>query len=175
MRWIGLLLVLVLAGCGVRPTDPVSAGEPPVGAAPGPILVFLQAGKLQPVVRETGRLGTPAEAVALLLAGPTPQEDAAGLSSGLPPGAVGASVGALDQGIVTVNLTAPLGFLPELAKDQIVCTVIAVQAQTGADAANVLVRLVGAPGITQADEYTTTKARPDGTDSERGRSCPLVR
>ncbi|WP_116101116.1 hypothetical protein [Amycolatopsis thermalba] len=175
MRWIGLLLVLVLAGCGVRPTNPVSAGDPPVGAAPGPILYFLQAGELQPVVRATGHLGTVADAVALPPSGPTPDEYAVNYASMLPPGAVGASVGTLDQGVVTVHLTVPLDVLPETAKDQIVCTVIAVHAQAGASAYGVVVRLAGPPGVMPADEYVTTKARPDGAEAAQGRTCPLIR
>ncbi len=175
VRWTWLLLVLVLAGCGVRPTDPVPAGDPPVGAAPGPILFFLKAGKLAPVVRQTGHLGTVPDAVTLLLAGPNTQEAAAGYATMLPTGALGVSVGALDQGVVTVNLTAPLETLPELAKDQIACTVIAVHAQTGARAANLLVRLIGTPGITQVDGYPVVTTRPEAETLAQGRSCPLLR
>ncbi|MEU0515147.1 GerMN domain-containing protein [Amycolatopsis sp. NPDC006125] len=174
VRWTWLLLVLVLAGCGVRPTDPVSAGDPPVGAAPGPILFFLKAGKLAPVVRQTGHLGTVPDAVTLLLAGPNPQEAAAGYATMLPAGALGVSVGALDQGVVTVSLSAPLETLPELAKDQIVCTVTAVHAQTGARAANLLVRLTGPPSATQVDGYPTVTARPETQAPAQGRSCPLL-
>ncbi|GAB3563207.1 hypothetical protein GCM10027445_05230 [Amycolatopsis endophytica] len=143
MRWLWLLVVLVVAGCGVRPTDPVAAGNPPLGAAAGPILFFVRDGKLEPVMRESGRLGTVSGAVVDLLSGPTQAEIAAGYTTELLNAAVSTSVSALREGFVTVSLSPAPVYLSETAVDQIVCTVIAVQAQLGASAGGIGVRIDG--------------------------------
>ena len=144
MRWCALLLVLVLGGCGIQPTDPVFAGEPPVGAAPGPILFFVRDGHLDPVVRaENGRLGSPADALTALLNGPTPAESAAGYYSAIPLPAAAVSVSPIRLGEVTVALSLAPAALSPTAIDQVVCTVVAVEAQLGAGARGLGVRLTG--------------------------------
>lgn len=142
-RWMLLFAVLVLAGCGVRPTEPVAAGEAPVGVASGPMLFFVRDGKVRPVIRETGRLGTATGAVALLLGGPTAAESGAGYTTELPPATVGASVSVMQEGVVTVSLAPSPVYLSRTATEQLVCTVVAVEAQLGASASGVGVRIAG--------------------------------
>ncbi|NIH88563.1 GerMN domain-containing protein [Amycolatopsis granulosa] len=175
MRWVALLLVLVLAGCGVRPTRPVGAGEGPIGVAPGPILYFQRAGATTPVLRQTGHLGTVREAVALLLAGPTPQEQDLDYYTAIGPVAASAtSVGPVRDGVVTVDFTMPLEYVGQEAKAQIACTVIAVNAQLGANARNLLVRFRSVPGVTQLSgpDAFPAAAGPYAQDAPRG--CPAM-
>ncbi|TDC70028.1 hypothetical protein E1200_06465 [Actinomadura sp. GC306] len=69
-----------LAGCGIRPTGIVGAGEPPAaGAAPATITVYLvRDGRLVPVARP-GLPGLPSLAVQQLAVPPTGPERAMGL------------------------------------------------------------------------------------------------
>jgi hypothetical protein len=76
-----------LAGCGVRPTGVVNAGEAPTATAtslPHTQVYFLLNGTLTPVPRTVAPWDTQAVFDALL-AGPTPQESAHGLRTQLTP------------------------------------------------------------------------------------------
>lgn len=141
-RALGALLpVLLLAGCGIRATDVVAAGEPArVEVAPagqlGTLLYFVSSStstRLLPVIRQTdpqdakgdalGRpplVGAPA-ALALLFRGPTGQERAAGLRSELPALRVEAGVELSARGVL-VTLDAPVTGFSEAARQQLICT-----------------------------------------------------
>ncbi|WP_245192135.1 ATP-binding protein [Amycolatopsis azurea] len=79
----------LLAGCGVSPDGPTPGGDAPTGVAPGVTLYFVDAQqRLQPDERRSGRLGSIADALALLFSGAAPGQ---GLHteialSALPPG-----------------------------------------------------------------------------------------
>ncbi|WNV85723.1 hypothetical protein [Umezawaea sp. Da 62-37] len=67
------VVALLLAGCGVSPSEVLDGTGAPTGAAPGVTLFFVDSDRrLRPEVRDTGRLGTVVEALALLLTGPGP-------------------------------------------------------------------------------------------------------
>lgn len=150
-RALGALLPLVLlsAGCGIRATEVVEAGEPAiVQVAPtgqlGTVLYFVSsssAARLMPVVRYVGPSGEggvpgvygekpPAGAVRaleLLFGGPTGSERAAGLRSELPNERMKLGVELSAQG-VRVTLNGPVTGLSEPARQQLFCT--AAQART---------------------------------------------
>ncbi|MEV0701500.1 hypothetical protein AB0I53_26815 [Saccharopolyspora sp. NPDC050389] len=144
------VLLLVLTGCGVQPTDVVLAGQGPDGIARGPVLYFVtgEPGQVRPSIRETGRLGTVTDALRLLAAGPTDAEGAAGLRTELPfLTTEQVSAGAPDAGIVTVQLPVPPSTLSELASTQLICTAVRVSAMAGANAQKLMVRLSGSGEI----------------------------
>ncbi|MEU9094094.1 hypothetical protein [Streptomyces sp. NPDC048428] len=150
-RALGALLPLVLlaAGCGIRATEVVEAGEPAlVQVAPagdlGTVLYFVSsstAARLMPVVRyaapsgEGTGSGTYGEgppvgairALDLLFDGPTGAERAAGLRSELPNDQVKMGIELSAQG-VQVTLDTPVTGLSEPARQQLFCT--AAQART---------------------------------------------
>ncbi|MFI6647627.1 hypothetical protein ACIBI8_08325 [Streptomyces sp. NPDC050529] len=142
-------LALLAAGCGIRATDVVEAGEPalvqvvPAGQL-GTVLYFVSsstAARPMPVVRDAGPWGegtgsgsggeqSPAGAVRaldMLFAGPSRPERDAGLRSELPEGRVKLSVELSAQG-VQVRMDAPVNRLSEPARQQLICT--AAQART---------------------------------------------
>ncbi|MCM2410739.1 hypothetical protein [Streptomyces sp. RKAG290] len=142
-----LAVALLSAGCGIRATDVVEAGEPAivevVPARPlGTLLYFVSsssASRLLPVVRPgepldgsagagSGEASAGADkALSLLFAGPSKAERDAGLRSELPHGRVELSVRLSAQG-VQVTLDAPVNGLSETARQQLFCT--AAQART---------------------------------------------
>ncbi|MFJ6433372.1 hypothetical protein [Streptomyces sp. NPDC091416] len=159
-----LPLVLLAAGCGIRATEVVEAGEPAiVQVAPagelGMVLYFVSsssAARLMPVVRYaepsgrgsgTGSYGDmppvgASKALALLFAGPSRAERDAGLRSELPSNRVKMSVELSEQG-VRVTLNTPVTRLSEPARQQLFCT--AAQARTADRGATVTV--TGTDGV----------------------------
>lgn len=153
--WLAVVLVLV-AGCGVRPSGVTDAGAAPAGVAPGVTLYFVDAqDRLRPQLRESGRLGTISEALALLLTGPGDS----GLRTEI------TSEETTRVGVTTapdvIRLRVPLATyeVTPLGIDQIVCTALAVHVQAGGS--------------------RTTKVRVDFTigppGSDKPRTCPLIR
>ncbi|WP_406456784.1 hypothetical protein OG782_31535 [Streptomyces sp. NBC_00876] len=148
-RALGALLpaVVLAAGCGIRATDVVEAGEPAivqVGPAgqQGTVLYFVSsssAARVLPVVRldrsqeGSGVYGgaTPAggaeRALDMLMAGPSKAEQDAGLRSELPTRRIALTVELSAQG-VQVTLDAEVTGLSEPARQQLFCT--AAQART---------------------------------------------
>ncbi|MEQ4722092.1 GerMN domain-containing protein [Nonomuraea sp. B19D2] len=125
----GLVSLVTVAGCGVRPSDAISAGDPPSGPV-APIttitLYLVKNGQLSEVTRRPG--GRPmfqADTLALLAAGPTPEEQARGFTTDVPPEAGPFSVTAKPAGDLVVTLSTPAGELSTLAVQQIVCTAAA--------------------------------------------------
>ncbi|MEV0745682.1 hypothetical protein AB0I75_10790 [Streptomyces sp. NPDC050273] len=151
-RVLGALLPLTLlaAGCGIRATEVVEAGEPAIlQVAPagqlGMVLYFVSsstASRVMPVVRyaewaENGSgSGLPygekppagaAKALGLLFAGPNRAERDAGLRSELPDRRIKIGVELSAQG-VRVALNTQVTGLSESARQQLFCT--AAQART---------------------------------------------
>lgn len=117
---------VLVAGCGVRPSGVITGNPAPSGPAQGAELYLLSAGELTPVVRPSGRRLTPVETLALLAAGPKPEERAQGFGSEVPAnlGAVAVTAGAPGAGIV-VTLGGDVSGLSGNALDQITCTAVA--------------------------------------------------
>ncbi|SDG48151.1 hypothetical protein SAMN05216553_108271 [Lentzea fradiae] len=156
MRLLTALLLLVVAGCGVRPSGVTEHGEAPTGVAPGVTLYFLDdAGGLRPSFRETERLGSVSEALSLLLTGPgTASGQRTGITSDTTPRVVVVTKAGLVQVVVPLALSevTPRGI------DQIVCTTLAVHVQSGGDrSTKVQVRF--------------TQPTPE---SEVERTCPVI-
>ena len=120
---LAVLAVLVVTGCGVRPSGIVEAGPPPADTNTRPILVFVsQTGGLQQVRRaQENRKPSVADALELLFAGPTELEREDGLHTALPP-----ITGPVEFTVAGQVATLPIAVtaLSEQAQDQIVCTVL---------------------------------------------------
>ncbi|MGP4098984.1 hypothetical protein [Nonomuraea sp. KM90] len=126
----GLVSLAAVAGCGVRPSDVIEAGDPPSGGVV-PVttitLYLVKNGRLSPVARP-GLGGRPlfrADTLALLADGPTAREQAKGFTTDVPPQAAPFLVTAKPAGHVLVTPSAAAGDLSALAVQQIVCTAAA--------------------------------------------------
>ncbi|MDR8413615.1 hypothetical protein MTP10_33375 [Nonomuraea sp. 3-1Str] len=133
----GLVSLVATAGCGVRPSDAISVGDPPSGAVePAPAtmttLYLVENGRLHAVTRLTRRPMFPADTLALLAAGPSAQEQANGLTTDVPPEAGPFSVTAESAGHLVVTLSTAADELSTLAVEQIVCTAAAKAPETRA-------------------------------------------
>ncbi len=148
--------VLLLAGCGVRPSGVVLGGEAPTGVAPGVTLYVVDAREqVQPRLRRTGRLGTISDALSLLLNGPGDS----GLHTEI--ASVGTTMVRVTTGPEVIQLSVPLTVHDVTPRgiDQIVCTVLGVHVQGGgARSTKVRIRFV----------------QPTPESDER-RTCPLIR
>ncbi|WP_052423237.1 hypothetical protein [Nonomuraea candida] len=123
----GLVSLVAVAGCGVRPSDVIRGADPPRGAlAPtwNTTLYLVKDGRVSAVTR-LGRQLSQADALALLAAGPTPREEAHGLTTDVPPDAGPFSVTTNWAGHLLVTVSVPAGELSDLAVQQIVCTAVA--------------------------------------------------
>jgi hypothetical protein len=124
IRAAGLVLaVLLLGGCGVRPTGVVYAGDAPVGTAPASPqaqVFFLAQGVPTPVPRPA-KPGDAQTVFDALLAGPTPEERAKGFSTELA-GVRRIVVHEVDGRTLLVDIVPPAAKLPALAFAQIYCT-----------------------------------------------------
>lgn len=146
---------VLLTGCGIAPTGVVDEGAAPTGIAAGPTLYFVDdAGALVPEDRDSGRLGTVAEAVALLLTGPG--QDSGLRSDIVPTEMTRVQVTTTDESIV-LRLPLMSTDAPGRGVDQIVCTALATHVQSG-----------GSPAATVRLEFTIA---PPGADAPR--TCPL--
>jgi hypothetical protein len=126
----GLVSLVAVAGCGVRPSDVIRAGDPPSGrVAPTTTitLYLVKNGRLSAVTRPGRRLSQ-ADTLALLAAGPTAREQADGFTTDVPP----FSVTAKPTGHLVVTLSTPAGEVSTLAVEQIVCTAAATVPETPA-------------------------------------------
>lgn len=128
--WPIAAVVLALAGCGVHPSGVTTAGEAPTGVAPGVTLYMVDDdGALQPQLRETGRLGTIPEALALLLDAAPRYDD--GLHTEIRKQGVSRVIVHTEPGLI--RLTLPLADYDVTPRgiDQIVCTALGVAVQHG--------------------------------------------
>lgn len=123
----GLVPLVALAGCGVRPSGVITGGQPPSGAVeptPAITLYLVNNGRLGAVTRPGPPLSQ-AETLTLLAAGPTAREQAHGFTTDVPPEAGPFSVTAAPGGHMVVTLSIPASQLSALAVEQIVCTAAA--------------------------------------------------
>jgi hypothetical protein len=124
----GLVSLIAVAGCGVRPSGVITGGDPPSGRVePTPLitLYLVTNGRLSAVTRPGGPPLSQADTLALLAAGPTAEEQAHGLTTDVPPDAGPFSVTAKPAGRLVVTLSTPASELSTLAVEQIVCTAAA--------------------------------------------------
>ncbi|WP_018680229.1 hypothetical protein [Actinokineospora enzanensis] len=112
MRRLILVTLLLAAGCGVQPTDPI-VGTPATGA----VIYLVQGDTVVPVLRPTRNPTSGDEALALLTDGPTPTERGHVLKSEIPSGAAPITLTGS-----TVTVSVPASELSDLALVQIVCT-----------------------------------------------------
>ncbi|HEX6353101.1 hypothetical protein [Actinophytocola sp.] len=122
-RLVGVVLVVLVAGCGVRPSGVITGIPAPSGPAEGAELYLLSAGDVTPVLRPTGQQLSPVETLTLLAAGPTPEERLEGLGSDVP-----ANMGALavtsSETEILVTLGGDVSGLSAAALEQITCTTV---------------------------------------------------
>ncbi|GAB3742158.1 hypothetical protein GCM10027598_73650 [Amycolatopsis oliviviridis] len=120
--WFLLMLVVsVVAGCGVRPSGVIPGAPAPVGPADGAVLYFLSGGQPVRVLRPLAGGLTPANPVDLLAAGPDESERERRYTSEVPSGMVVLDQTSAPNG-ATVTVSVGLAGLSALAVDQIVCT-----------------------------------------------------
>ncbi|MFI7422991.1 hypothetical protein [Nonomuraea sp. NPDC049684] len=125
----GLAALVTVTGCGVRPSDVIAVGPPPVGSVALTttiVLYLVKDGRLSAVTRPSARPLFRTERLALLAAGPTPEERALGLGTEVPPEADPFLVTDKARGRMTLTPSTPGGDLSPLAVQQIVCTAAAL-------------------------------------------------
>lgn len=152
-----LTVALLLAGCGVSTDGPAPAGDAPTGVAPGVTLYFVDPQqRLRPDQRDTGRLGSIADALGLLLNGPgIGQPD---LHTEIAQTSTTRVAVTADPQLIQLVLPLARAEVTPLGIDQIVCTALGVHIQSGG-ARTTRVRL----GFTD---------RP--TTSDGPRACPVL-
>ncbi|MEO3768928.1 hypothetical protein [Micromonospora sp. B9E7] len=161
-----LLVALLTAGCGVRPSGVITGRAAVSGPTEGIGVYLLAQGELALVLRQpkviqsgaspavncspaspVGSSCQPAQALALLAAGPSGNERASGLTSEVPAGLGLVMVTPETQRSgLTVTTTGAARPLSTNAVDQIVCTVADAAAQTGLTNRSATVTIVGPDG-----------------------------
>lgn len=120
--WV-VLIALLGAGCGVRPSGVIRGGPAPTATADGVTLYFLDGSSLTPVLRPTRQPLWAAQTLELLQSGPNRDEQAEGLTSEVPTGLDPVTVTTDPAGTVAVVVSVDVTTLSTTAVDQIVCTV----------------------------------------------------
>lgn len=118
-----VLVAVLAAGCGVRPSGVITGGPAPSAEAGGTVLYFLAGSAATPVLRPTGERLSPEQALALLQDGPTGAERAVELTSQVPAGLDPVGVRTDAAGGVEIVVSADVTTLSAAAVDQVVCTV----------------------------------------------------
>ncbi|HKN96350.1 MAG TPA: hypothetical protein VJX10_04480 [Pseudonocardiaceae bacterium] len=118
-----MLIAVLTAGCGVRPSGVITGGPAPTEQVGGVALYFLDNSSLTPVFRPTRQRLSPQQALVLLQHGPNGDERAANLTSQVPTGLDPVTVTIDASGNVDVVVSADVTTLSTTAVDQIVCTV----------------------------------------------------
>jgi hypothetical protein len=120
----GLVSLVAVAGCGVRPSGVITGGDPPHGvlAPSATITIYLVTNDRLSAVTRPGPPLSQADTLALLAAGPTTREQAHGLTTDVPPEAGPFSVTTESAGRLVVTPSIPASELSTLAIEQIVCT-----------------------------------------------------
>lgn len=131
-RLLIALALLLVAGCGIQPTDVVSAGSAPSMYKFGGnrmSLYFLHDGRLAAVQRKVIPEVTPQSTLTALFQGPTPEEAAKGFASLLPADVVPT----IDTTTTpaTVHVPAPLPDNVPARLNQVACTAIAALVADG--------------------------------------------
>ncbi|MBB4908619.1 hypothetical protein [Actinophytocola algeriensis] len=156
MKWVcAVAAVLLLAGCGVQSSGVGDSGAAPTGVAPGVTLYFVdRQERLRPQLRETGRLGSIAEAMSLLLTGVGDSDLRTEIAATGTTHVVVTSAPGLVQLMVPVTIddVTPLGI------DQIVCTALGVHVQSGGS----------------RDTEVQVRFIQPTEESDKRRTCPLT-
>ncbi|NKE57669.1 hypothetical protein FXN61_12805 [Lentzea sp. PSKA42] len=120
--------MLGLVGCGIRPTDPIPGLEAPSGPVENasPALYWVSEGRVVAVNRPLGSLSG-FDVVALLAQGPTNAEQNRGLTTEVPFDAAPATVDRVANGL-DVSISTDVSLLSRAAVQQIVCTLLGIQA-----------------------------------------------
>ncbi|MGK5739196.1 GerMN domain-containing protein [Micromonospora sp. URMC 103] len=143
-----VLLALLAAGCGVRPSD-VIEGRPALGGpAAGISLYLVRDGELALVLRPNRQNRTPTDVIGLLVAGPDDNERSQGFTTEVP-ASLGrtAALGPVTAGSgIGVTLSGPVAPLSATAVDQIVCTL-----RDAVGNASVRITVRGSDGERQAE------------------------
>ncbi|MFE6738662.1 hypothetical protein [Streptomyces tubercidicus] len=130
-RFLVLLPVVALtaSGCAIGPSGVMAVDRPATGIRTTASLYFLGPAGPTPVVRQVAGPTTAEAAVNTLFAGPSPSEQARGLSTEVPisPRLVRAKAG---TGKVDLVLPVDVSALSPLAVSQIVCTAVSAQRST---------------------------------------------
>lgn len=135
MRRLIIASTLLVAACGVQPTEIVSAGDPAVARryVPPTTIYFIRDGRLAPVQRRA-LPGAPEVALDQLFKGPTKQEQGGGLRTYIPADAIvvppsndpkppaAPSRITVSTGYATFFIYLPRRRPPRQALAQIVCT-----------------------------------------------------
>ncbi|OLZ49732.1 GerMN domain-containing protein [Amycolatopsis keratiniphila] len=116
-----LLLVSMVAGCGVRPSAVITGAPAPAGPANAAVLYFLSGGQPVRVLRPLAEESPPASPVDLLAAGPDESERERHYTTEVPSGTTVLDQTPAPNG-VTVTLSIGVAGLSAKAVDQIVCT-----------------------------------------------------
>jgi hypothetical protein len=122
LAWV-VLIAMLNAGCGVRPSGVITGRPAPTGAVEGATLYFLDNSSLRMMRRPTRQHLSPTQTLVLLQAGPDRDERAANLTSEVPTGLDPVNVTIDAAGNVDVVVSADVTTLSSTAIDQIVCTV----------------------------------------------------
>ncbi|WP_433534019.1 hypothetical protein ACQPZK_17675 [Micromonospora sp. CA-249363] len=122
---VGLLVALLTAGCGVRPTDVITGRSAVSGPSAGEGLYLIADGELALVVRPAKNApASPLETLVLLATGPTEAERSAGFTSEVPADIAPVSMTpSADEPGITVRMKGAVLPLSTLAANQIICTV----------------------------------------------------
>ncbi|MGW0520005.1 hypothetical protein [Crossiella sp. NPDC003009] len=133
MRRLALAALLTLTtGCGIPPSTVEDGGEAPTGVSPTVTLYFVDSlGELRRTERDTDRLGSIGEAIALLLTGPG---DERGLHSEIARTGNTLVSATTEPGLITLVLPLSRAELTDRGVDQIVCTALGVHVQGGGSA-----------------------------------------
>ena len=118
-----VLVAVLSAGCGVRPSAVITGGPAPTAPAEGANLYFLANSSLILVRRSTHQHLSPTQTLALLQSGPGSDEQPANLTSEVPTKLDPVTVTTDASGNADVVVTADVTTLSTKAVDQIVCTV----------------------------------------------------
>ena len=156
-RIAAVAMAKLVAGCGIQPSVVTQAGEAPTGAAAGVTLHLVDDDHhLVPQQRETGQLGTTAEALALLLAVSGDSDLHTEIRSTSETRVFVQTV----PGLITLRMPLTRQDMTQTGVDQIVCTAIASVVQAGAPRATTRVNI----------QFTEASA----AEQQRLRSCPVI-
>jgi hypothetical protein len=130
LRELGLavLVLAVLTACGVRPTDPIPGLAAPSGPVENssPSVYWVAAGRVVPVNRPQGSLSG-YDVIALLAQGPSNAEQNQGFTTEVPFDVAPATIDRVANGL-DVNVSSDVAQLSNAAVQQIVCTLLDIQA-----------------------------------------------
>lgn len=122
-------VLLVLAGCGVRPSEVIPAGEAPrQQATVQTTLYWLNGGRLVGHPRLTAEYLSPDSAVEALLQGPTPAEQGLDMSTALPVADILVVVSFRD-GLTEIVVDTGVAGWSKTAMDQVTCTAMNAMGQ----------------------------------------------